>query len=110
MLQYRVVMLRALRNVGETHYTGLPPLTARQDAPKVFFPPAPSGNISSRQPPDRAKISQHDTRRATIVWCKGLCETTPLLRAITFQQGRNINMINGTSFTISLSLSQFCIP
>lgn len=32
---------------------GLPPLTVRQDAPKVFFPSAPSGNISSRQPPDQ---------------------------------------------------------
>lgn len=72
---------------------GLSPLTVRQDAPKVFFPSAPSGNISSRQRPDRAKISQHDTRYATIVWDKSQSKTTAALRAIIFRRVIHCDMI-----------------
>lgn len=77
------------------------PLHARQDAlPRFSFPSAPWGNISSRQPPDRVKISKHDSWCATIERCEALCKTTPLLRAITFQQVININTITAPSSTM----------
>lgn len=79
--QWRILPTRCFCGLKEDD---LPLLPVRQDAHKVFFLSAPSGNISSRQPPDRGKISQHDTWRATIEWCEALCKTTPLLKAVTF--------------------------